>query len=112
MCACDNACSLLQSVAAADTALKADFMMEIATMKKITLGNCPYVVNMMGCCTLQEPLSLVLEYIPSRDLRTYLWTIRQQVSSFNAHALFSRYSIECFAYITGQTLQSNGTKLI
>ena len=87
-------------------------MMEIATMKKITLGNCPYVVNMMGCCTLQEPLSLVLEYIPSRDLRTYLWTIRQQVSSFNAHALFSRYSIECFAYITGQTLQSNGTKLI
>ena len=81
VCVCDYACLILQSVAAADTALKADFMMEIATMKKITMGNCPYVVNMVGCCTLQEPLSLVLEYIPSRDLRTYLWTIRQQVSN-------------------------------
>ena len=70
----------LQSIAEADIALKADFLKEIATMKKITMGNCPYVVNMVGCCTLQEPLSLVLEYIPNKDLRTYLWTIREQVS--------------------------------
>ena len=61
-------------------ALKADFLKEIATMKKITMGNCPNIVNMVGCCTLQEPLSLVLEYIPKSDLRTYLWTIRKQVS--------------------------------
>ena len=49
-------------------------------MKKITMGNCPYVVNMVGCCTLQEPLALVLEYIPNGDLLTYLKTIRKLVS--------------------------------
>ena len=64
------------------------------------MGNCPYVVNMVGCCTLQEPLSLVLEYIPSRDLRTYLWTIRQMVSNINfiAHRLVRISSIEDFIY--------------
>ena len=70
----------LHHAAEADTALKADFLREIATMKKIAMGNCPYVVNMVGCCTLQEPLSLVLEYIPKSDLRSYLWTIRKQVT--------------------------------
>ena len=49
-------------------------------MKQITMGTCPYVVNMVGCCTLQEPLALVLEYIPKSDLRSYLWTIREQVT--------------------------------
>ena len=63
-------------------ALKADFLKEIATMKKITMGNCPNVVNMVGCCTLQEPLSLVLEFISKGDLQNYLWTIREQVSIF------------------------------
>ena len=80
-------CALL-SVGEAEVALKADFLKEIATMKTITMGNCPYVVNMVGCCTLQEPLALVLEYIPNRDLRTYLWIIREQVSHF-------MYSISC-----------------
>ena len=59
VCACDCACLLLQFVAEANTALKSDFRKEIATMKKITMDNCPYVVNM------QEPLALVLEYIPN-----------------------------------------------
>jgi len=80
VCACDCACLLLQFVAEANAALKSDFLKEIATMKKITMGNCPYVVNMVGCCTLQEPLALVLEYIPNGDLLTYLRTIRKLVS--------------------------------
>ena len=80
---CDCACLLLQFVAEANAALKSDFLKEIATMKKITMGNCPYVVNMVGCCTLQEPLALVLEYIPNGDLLTYLRTIRKLVSDYN-----------------------------
>lgn len=67
-------------VAEANATLKTDFLKEIATMKNIALSNCPHFVNMVGCCTLQEPLSLVLEYIPNGDLRTYLRTIRKLVS--------------------------------
>ena len=71
-------------------------------MKKITMGNCPYVVNMVGCCTLQEPLALVLEYIPNGDLLTYLKTIRKLVSisiqSMGIHIekiLNSRFTSKC-----------------
>ena len=83
LCVYDCACLLVQFVAEANAALKSDFLKEIATMKKITMGNCPYVVNMVGCCTLQEPLALVLEYIPNGDLLTYLRTIRKLVSNLN-----------------------------
>ena len=77
---CDCACLLLQFVAEANAALKSDFLKEIATMKKITMGNCSYLVNMVGCCTLQEPLALVLEYVPHGDLLTYMRTMRKLVS--------------------------------
>ncbi len=77
----DCACLLLQFVAEANAALKSDFLKEIATMKKITMGNCPYLVNMVGCCTLQEPLALVLEYVPHGDLLTYMRTMRKLVRS-------------------------------
>ena len=59
--------------------LKSDFLKEITTMKKITMGNCPYVVNMVGCCTTQEPLALVLEYLSQGDLLEYLRKHRKQV---------------------------------
>lgn len=61
--------------------LKMDFLKEISTMKKISMGRCPHVVNMIGCCTLQEPLALVLEYAAYGDLLEYLRTIRQRVSA-------------------------------
>ena len=76
---CDCACLLLQFAAEANAALKSDFLKEIATMKKITMGNCPYLVNMVGCCTLQEPLALVLEYVPHGDLLTYMRTMRKLI---------------------------------
>ena len=57
--------------------LKVDFLKEISTMKKISLGRCPHVVNMVGCCTLQEPLALVLEYASYGDLLEYLRTMRR-----------------------------------
>jgi serine/threonine protein kinase len=61
----------------ASASLKSDFLKEIATMKTITKENCPNVVNMVGCCTLQEPLALVQEYAPHGDLLTYLRTVRK-----------------------------------
>ena len=64
-----------------------DFLKEISTMKKISLGRCPHVVNMVGCCTLQEPLALVLEYASYGDLLEYLRTMRR------VSCLFQTYSI-------------------
>ena len=79
----------LHSVAEANATLKTDFLKEIATVKKITQSNCPYFVNMVGYC-MQEPLALVLEYIPNGDLLTYLRTMRKLVSVYQVdHALFA-----------------------
>ena len=55
-------------------------------MNKVTMGSCPYVVNMVGCCTLQEPLALVLEYVPHGDLLTYLRTVRKLVSIYTMYS--------------------------
>ena len=102
MCLCvyDYACLPLQSVAKANAALKNDFLKEIATMKKITMSKCPYVINMVGCCTLQEPLSLVLEYVPHGDLLTYMRTMRKLVSSKEVVCVhLVCYMVLCVPYV-------------
>ncbi len=58
---------------------KNSFLKEIELMKRVSSGRCPYVVNTIGSCTLQEPLALVLEYMAYGDLLTYLRTSRQVV---------------------------------
>ena len=60
-------------------------------MKKISVGRCPHVVNMIGCCTLQEPLALVLEYAAFGDLLAYLRTIRKRVR-LHVHTYTGRLS--------------------
>ncbi|XP_065897318.1 uncharacterized protein [Dysidea avara] len=64
------AVKLLQANAASD--MKHDFLQEIAMMKKVASGKNRYVVNMVGCCIRQEPLALVLEYVPNGNLLEYL----------------------------------------
>ena len=49
-------------------------------MKRIAKGNNAHVVNMLGCVTLQEPLSLITEFVEHGDLLTYLCACRKQVS--------------------------------
>ena len=48
-------------------------------MKRVTMGRCPHVVNMIGCSTFQEPIALVLEYVPHGDLLSYLKAKRRKV---------------------------------
>ena len=60
--------------------MKTDFLKEITTMKKIAAGRCPYVVNMVGCSTTQEPLALVLELVSNGDLLSFLRSSRAPVS--------------------------------
>ena len=51
-------------------------------MKNVSGGDNPlrqFVVNMMGCVTISEPMQLVLEFVPHGDLQSYLRSIRKKV---------------------------------
>ena len=41
-------------------------------MKMISEGHNPNVIGLVGCVTLQEPLSLILEFVTYGDLLSYL----------------------------------------
>ena len=61
---------------------KSDFLNEIDILKKIfEEGSSPYVVTLVGCVTLQEPVCLVTALVAHGNLRDYLNYIRAKVSS-------------------------------
>jgi serine/threonine protein kinase len=43
-----------------------EFLSEIATMKKV--GHHPNIVSLLGCCTIKQPLIMIMEYVGSGDL--------------------------------------------
>lgn len=51
-----------------------DFLAEIAMMKRV--GRHENIVVMLACVTLNQPYSMVLEYVPYGDLLHYLRTLR------------------------------------
>ena len=59
---------------------KAQFLEEIELMKKITDGNSPHVVKMLGCIVTEIPFLLVVEYMMHGDLLHYLREIKATVS--------------------------------
>ena len=54
-----------------------EFTFEIEQMK--LLGSHKNVVSMVGCCTLEEKMFLVIEYVPCGDLLTWLRRRRKKV---------------------------------
>ena len=54
-----------------------EFTFEIEQMKM--LGSHKNVVSMVGCCTLEEKMFLVIEYVPCGDLLTWLRRRRKKV---------------------------------
>ena len=56
---------------------KEEFTFEIEQMKM--LGSHKNVVSMVGCCTLEEKMFLVIEYVPCGDLLTWLRRRRKKV---------------------------------
>lgn len=56
---------------------KEDFLREINLMK--TIGYHPHVVNMLGCCTLNDPICLIVEHVPYGDMLSHLKKIRQKI---------------------------------
>lgn len=61
--------------------MKLEFLQEMTMMKRVSAGKNPYVVNMIGCCSTQEPLALVLELVPNGNLLEYLKANRSFVSA-------------------------------
>ena len=67
--------TILFKTGTADAKEKSDFMKEIEMMKKVSKTDDElslFVVNMLGCCTTEEPLLLVLEFIKYGNLLDYL----------------------------------------
>jgi len=64
---------------------KSDFLKEIRLMKKVSTGNNPHVINMVGCCTTQEPLALILDFAPNGDLLTILRMHKKEVYNVNMY---------------------------
>ena len=59
--------------------MKLEFLQEMTMMKRVSAGKNPYVVNMIGCCSIQEPLALILELVPNGNLLEYLKANREYV---------------------------------
>lgn len=51
-----------------------DFFNEIRTMKRV--GYHENIISLLGCCTLRQPVLMVMEYVGKGDLRKYLMAIR------------------------------------
>ncbi|XP_061512028.1 uncharacterized protein LOC1279581 isoform X1 [Anopheles gambiae] len=51
-----------------------EFLDEITMMKKV--GKHPNIVALLGCCTIKEPLTMIMEYVGCGDLLEYLRKIR------------------------------------
>ena len=56
------------------------FLSEIEMMKKVSNGNNPHIVKMLGCVTSSTPAILLLEYVPHGNLRDYLRKYKPTVS--------------------------------
>ncbi|XP_065897512.1 uncharacterized protein [Dysidea avara] len=72
------AVKILQEDAGGD--LKQDFLQEINLMKKVAEGGNPFVVNMIGCCTIEEPLALIMEFVSGGNLLEFLKAHRRKPS--------------------------------
>ena len=60
-----------------------NFFKEMKMMKMVSSSDNEmkqFVVNMVGCITVKEPLLLVVEYVRHGDLQRFLRTIKRQVN--------------------------------
>ncbi len=69
--------AIKQLKANADELERREFLAEMEILKQI--GRHPNIVALYGCCTLQHPQCVVMEYVPYGDLKQYLQNLRKQV---------------------------------
>ena len=74
--------------------LKQEFLQEIKLMKKVAEGSNPYVVNMIGCCTIEEPLALIMEFVSGGNLLGFLKARRRKVCTVTMY-VYSMLLLKC-----------------
>lgn len=47
-----------------------DFFKEIQTMKRV--GYHENIISLLGCCTMRQPVLMIMEYVGNGDLQHYL----------------------------------------
>ena len=69
-------------------------------MKKVAEGQNPHVVRLLGCITIKEPLTLIIEFVKYGDLLSYLRTNRKMVicSLLLSDTLFYEYACLLLQY--------------
>ena len=53
-------------------------MDEINVMKRVSDGNNPHVLKMLGCVTTTNPMMLVLQFVPHGNLKAYLRAMKTE----------------------------------
>ena len=74
-----NSASIASQTLPADggTDVEKAFSEELALMVKVSTGQNPHIVKLIGCIANQSPVAVLLELAPYGDLCTYLRTQRQ-----------------------------------
>ena len=78
------------------------FTDEINVMKRVSDGNNPHVLKMLGCVTATNPMMLVLQFVPQGNLKNYLRAMKTAddvrdviVSKFLPRCLLCRVPALC-----------------
>ncbi|XP_062580874.1 uncharacterized protein LOC134242768 [Saccostrea cucullata] len=71
---------------------KEEFLKEIRIMKGI--GYHRNVISMLACCTLNDPICLIVEHAAQGDMLSYLRNIRQNIQKSNDSAQYVNQEIE------------------
>ena len=84
----------------ADTATcesKALFLEEIELMKKVSTTSNKHIVQLIGCILLEQPMAMVMEYVPFGDLHSNLIKWKEQVQLY----------LSCYRCVQKQNKLSN-----
>ncbi|RWS23275.1 Tyrosine kinase receptor Cad96Ca-like protein, partial [Leptotrombidium deliense] len=85
-----------------------DLLTELEIMK--ILDPHPNVVTLMGCCTEQEPIFLIMDYVPFGKLQTYLRESRSEMQYGNLRGTLSARDLTSFAYQVAKGMEYIASK--
>ena len=91
-----------------DESVRQEFLDEIQLMKAV--GSHKNIVSMVGCCTVEEPMFLLVEYAPDGDLLHYLRNHRKKVLISSLLSIYSCFEVAL--PLTGTILEMFNTVIL
>ena len=73
-------------------------MDEINVMKRVSDGNNPHVLKMLGCVTTTNPMMLVLQFVPHGNLKAYLRAMKTEDNVRNYIIIMQNRVCQPFIY--------------